>query len=223
MSNYSLYCDIPEGHNEYLIPMFSVPLLHLKIENWEEKKKTLLEMYSKRSDEREKFKVAEGSGSSLDVETDYHYTHDNIEENYDKEIANILDSELQTLADTLECGVELSTSWFEKATTNKFHQVHNHGATGYSAVCFIQFDPKHHSPTVFLNPDLTNMENGSFQPPGIRESSIIFFPSHILHYTAPNESEVDRIILSFNVISEYPCQKFEDEYDGCDEYCTNGV
>jgi hypothetical protein len=222
MSNFHLYTEVPEGHSEYLIPMFSVPLLHLKVEDWAEKKAALLEMYEKRSSEKEKFKIATGSESSLDVETDYHYNHDT-GETYDQDISEIFKGELETLADTFECGVEVCTSWFERAKTRKFHQVHNHGCQGWSAVCFIQFDPKHHTPTVFLNPNLADTEICNTVPPGVREGSIIFFPSYVLHYTAPNESDMDRIILSFNLIAEYESFAFEDEEKGCGEYCTDDV
>jgi hypothetical protein len=222
MSNFHLYCEVPEGHSEYLIPMFSVPLLHLKVEDWEEKKAILLDMFERRRDERDKFKIATGSESSLDVETDYHHNHDT-GETYDREITQILQSELESFSDTFECAVEVCTSWFERATHSKFHQVHNHGSQGFSAVCFIKFDPNKHTPTIFLNPNLADTEICNTLPPGIREGSILFFPSYVLHYTAPNESDEDRIILSFNLNTEYESFAFADEEKGGGEYCTQDV
>jgi len=222
MSNFSLYCDVPEGHNEYLIPMFSVPLLHLKVEEWDEKRKSLLGMYTRRKQESDKFKIATGSNSSLDVETDYHHNHDT-GETYDREITEILKSELETFSDTFECAAEVCTSWFERATNSKFHQVHNHGSMGFSAVLFIEFSPEYHTPTVFLNPNLADNEVCNIVPPGIREGSLIFFPSYVLHYTAPNESQKDRIILSFNINVEYESFAFSDEDESECEYFTKDV
>lgn len=223
MTNFAIYGDAPLGNEEYLIPMFSTPLLHLKVEDWEGKKEELLRMYEKRKADKSRFKVATGSETSLDVETDYHHNHDS-GETYDEDIMDIFKEELEALADTFECSVEVCTSWFEKASTSKFHQVHNHGSQGFSAVCFIQFDPKHHTPTIFLNPNLADVETCNIIPPGIREGSIIFFPSYVLHYTAPNQSDVDRIILSFNINAEYECFSFEEENaQGPGEYCTNDV
>ena len=223
MTHFDIYGDSPEGNEEYLIPMFSVPLMHLKIEDWEEKKVELLEMYEKRKSDKSRFKVATGSDTSLDVETDYHHNHDS-GESYDDDITDIFKGELEALADTFECGVEVCTSWFERASTKKFHQVHNHGCAGFSAVCFIQFDPKYHTPTIFMNPNLADVEMCNLIPPGIREGSLIFFPSYVLHYTAPNESDVDRIILSFNVNADYGCMSFEEENQrDSGEYYTNDV
>ena len=223
MTNFAIYGDPPQGNEEYLIPMFSTPLLHLKVESWEEKKEELLRMYEKRKADKSRFKVATGSETSLDVETDYHHNHDS-GETYDEDIMDIFKEELEALADTFECSVEVCTSWFEKASTSKFHQVHNHGSQGFSAVCFIQFDPKHHTPTIFLNPNLADVETCNIIPPGIREGSIIFFPSYVLHYTAPNQSDVDRIILSFNINAEYECFSFEEENaQGPGEYFTTDV
>lgn len=223
MTHFAIYGDLPEGNEEYLIPMFSTPLLHLKVQNWEEKKAELLKMYEKRKADKSRFKVCTGSDTSLDVETDYHYNHDT-GENYDEDIMDIFQEELEELADTFECSVDVCTSWFERATTKKFHQVHNHGCQGFSAVCFIQFDPKYHTPTIFLNPNLADVETCNIIPPGVREGSILFFPSYTLHYTAPNESDVDRIILSFNVTTEYDRLSFEEENaQGPGEYYTNDV
>jgi len=210
MSNFSLYCDVPEDTGDYLIPLFSSPLLHLRVQNWEEKKKALMEIFENRKSNSEAWKVGARRDSSLDVETDYHHNYDN-NLDYSEDISDILREELEVLADTFNCGVEVCTTWFEKATRGKMHQVHNHGVNGFSAVCFIEFDPKKHTPTVFLNPNLCDYEIANALPPCIREGSIIFFPSYLLHYTAPNETDEDRVILSFNTMVEYEHYTFEEE------------
>ena len=222
MSNFHLYCDIPEGHQEYLIPMFSTPLLHLKVDNWEEKKEALLEIFNRRKQNPKVFKTAT-KHENHDVETDYHHNYDrNLD--YSDDITDILRDELEILSDTFNCSVEVCTTWFEKASKGKMHQVHNHGIQGFSAVCFIEFDPDHHTPTIFLNPNLADVEIANALPPRIREGSIIFFPSYVLHYTAPNESDVDRIILSFNTTVEYEHLTFEEEAKmPPGEYCTDDV
>ena len=225
MSNYSLYCHVPEESDDYLIPLFSTPLLHLKVSDWEEKKKELLEIFEKRKSDPEAWQVGARRDSALDVETDYHHNYDN-NLDYSEDITEIFQDELEILADTFQCSVEVCTTWFEKAKKGKMHQVHNHGISGFSAVCFIQFDHKKHTPTVFLNPNLADVEIANALPPRIREGSLIFFPSYLLHYTAPNESDTDRIILSFNTIVEYEHFTYEEErkmnaQDG--EYFTEDV
>jgi len=225
MSTFDLYVEPPEGSEDYLVPMFSTPLLHLKVNDWEKKKRQLVLMYESRKEQRDKFKIACGKEESHDVETDYHYNYDN-DIDYSDVITDIFREELETLSDTFECAIEVSTTWFEKAKKGKQHSVHNHGVEGFSAVCFIQFDPKYHTPTVFMNPNVADDQVTNFIPPGIREGSLIIFPSYVLHYTAPNTSNVDRVILSFNMATEYGACNFEEEnsIEGeYSEYATNDV
>lgn len=201
-SNFSLYVDTPNKGDDYLLPMFSTPLLHLRVRNWNAKKKKLLEIYQSRKSENGVYKINNEKDNPFDVETDYHHNYDT-GENYNEQITNIFRNELEILSDTFECSLEVCTTWFETAGKGKQHATHNHGTQGFSAVCFVNFDPEYHTPTVFLNPNLCDDINLTFMPMEIDEGSLIFFPSYILHYTEPNSSNVDRLILSFNIDSHY--------------------
>ena len=82
-----------------------------------------------------------------------------------------------------------------------YHELHNHGQLGYSATCFLSFDPKVHTPTQFIAP-FNNPLNGLIVkhiPENITEGTLLFFPSMLLHYTQPNLSTKERIVLSFNL------------------------
>lgn len=206
--------DLPDSSEGYFHAMFSTPILHLKIKNWSEKKSELLNLYNSISVNKEIFK-RQNLSHQFDVETDYHYIHDNQEDDtncvYDQEIGAILQDELEDVADTFDMSLEIVTSWFEKASIGNCHSAHNHGPTGLSAVCFIEFDPNHHSPTVFVNPDLCS-DQLNFVPPHINEGSLIVFPSNIIHFTEPNSSDKKRIILSFNMVTEREF-RFDDHDD----------
>lgn len=208
MADFSLYVDPPNKGDDYLLPMFSTPLLHLRVKNWKEKKKALLEIYESRKSEENVYKVNNEKQNPFDVETDYHHNY-NTGENYNEQITNILRNELEILSDTFDCSLEVCTTWFETATNGKQHTTHNHGVHGFSAVCFVNFDPKYHTPTVFLNPNLCDEVNLNFSPMEIYEGSLIFFPSYVLHYTEPNASNVPRLILSFNIKTEFEQPPFE--------------
>lgn len=219
---FDLYIDGPETHEDYVLPAFSVPIFHYKISNWRGKKENLLKIYNSRIKQKEKFKVSEGKENSLDVETDFHFNYDNSSDQYSNQIEKILQDELDAFAEDSGLEIEVHNCWFEKAEKHKFHPCHNHGSTGYSAVCFINFDPKYHTPTVFINPITADDDISNFIPPKVREGSLIFFPSFLYHYTSPNLSDIDRIILSFNLGTSVPFQKFEDdEHDS--EYFTDNV
>jgi hypothetical protein len=198
----------------YLIPFYSIPLLHLRIEDWENKKKELFKIFDNVSKDSKVFKVIEDD--PYDVETDYHYNF-----NYETEtqkslnsenIEKIFEDELNFISEVFEIGISVGNVWFEKAKTQRFHSVHNHGVTGFSCVVFMKYSPEEHTPTTFINPITASF--GALcpqnqQPPGIREGSMIVFPSFLNHYTEPNNSNVERIILSFNLCVEWNAEKFQ--------------
>jgi len=221
---FDLYIDGPDTHEDYILPAFSVPIFHYKIFNWKSKKENLLRIYNSRINQKEKFKVSEGKEDSLDVQTDFHFNYDNSDDHYSDQIEKILKDELDAFSEDSQLDIEVHNCWFEKAEKYKFHTCHNHGTTGYSAVCFVEFDPKYHNPTVFINPITADNDTSNFMPPKIREGSLIFFPSFLYHYTSPNLSDIDRVILSFNLGTDTPSQKFEDQdYENNTEYFTDNV
>jgi hypothetical protein len=200
---------------DFLIPMFSIPILHLVVRDWESKREQLLRIYGYIQSNRKE-------QTEQDVETDYHYNFETPDTCYSSEISAILNEELsiathELLLADLDPEVLnddkiskpffiMENSWFEKASKYSSHSVHNHGPTGYSSVCYLKFDKKEHTPTNFLNPYISpNPSDQYFIPQGVGEGSILFWPSPILHYTQSNKSDLDRIILSFNLSIHDEC------------------
>ena len=68
-----------------------------------------------------------------------------------------------------------SEVWFQKYNKNMDHPVHTQGSTGYSAVCFIEYDKDNHKPTTFISPFCNNF-NGELTryEPDVEEGDIIF-------------------------------------------------
>jgi hypothetical protein len=199
MLPYTSYLEI-DTEDTYVIPLYSVPLIHLKLNDWEEKKEVLMKRYETISSNPDHFKQ-EGEGK-YSVHTDFHKTYDDKDFSTTELIYQYFDRELEFISEIFSCPVELNNSWFERSTRNKQHTPHNHGNSGLSCVVFLKFDPKYHCPTVFIDPNLASdspVAPLNEMPSGIREGSMIVFPSYLYHYTLPNESDVDRIILSFNM------------------------
>ena len=173
----------------------TIPFYQFEIKDWENKKKQLLEVYS-----RVKNNLVTDDPISF-VYTDFRQK--NYDSNYDyvEDITEILDDEISQFS--IESDIEnLSIScWFQKYTQGCFHAPHNHGAIGYSCVCYIEYDEDEHKPTVFILP-FSNPKDGTliqYFPQNIKEGTIIFFPSSMTHYVLPNESKKIRIILSMNL------------------------
>ena len=125
-----------------------------------------------------------------------------------------IDSEIsvyknQVLRMKTENEIYITQSWANKAKTNEFHQMHKHPNSILSGVLFftgkegdglppIKFHRSHDLfPLNFEYEELNefNTEARWFEPV---EGRLILFPSVVEHDVDKNESDIDRITLSFN-------------------------
>lgn len=171
-------------------PMFLIPFLHLEVCDWESKKKDIINLMNLQQLDYDN-----------QVVTDFHFQNKN-KFRYLSDVEFIFKEELNIFYNFFELqNLKLNSCWFEISSENQFHQIHNHGPTGYSSVCFVDYDENIHTPTHFISP-FSNFISGNcleFIPKGIKEGSVIFFPSSILHYTLPSFNSKKRTILSFNI------------------------
>ena len=168
--------------------MFYVPLFHYKVENWDSKKQFLLQLYQS---------VQEDCEGGV-VTTNYYKDCIKIKQ----DIGNLFHPEIKKFVNAINCkSYNVRNAWFELSTKHNYHGIHNHGPTGYSSVCFVNYDENEHEPTQFVSP-FNNFMNGNVldhNPQNITEGSIIFFPSTINHYTNPSQSDKERLVVSFNL------------------------
>lgn len=180
--------------NDYYIDMFKIPFLHLQVRNWNIKKQKLKNLFN-----QEKHLNIEKD----EVTSDYHYKVDtgNLDKN-NKEIDFILSEEISIFKDFFEFSDhELIISWFQTTTDGQYHSVHNHGSSGYTAICYIDYDEEIHRPTQFIAPfnHFIRTDTLHFKPENIKEGSLVFFPAAINHFAEPNHTNIPRTILSFNL------------------------
>lgn len=177
--------------------MFEVPLVVLDVKNWSEKRKLLLELYKK---EIEYFNKCDDD--YYQQYTSYHTIVDDESKSHRDQVAEILNDEIEFIKNKYDRpDLFLRDSWFQLYGKTHEHSVHNHGAVGYSFVCYIKYDTEEHKPTTFISP-FYNFWDGnvlSYSPKNICEGKIIFFPSSIMHFAPQNKSERERIILSGNL------------------------
>lgn len=172
--------------NDYSENMFFVPIVHIECRDWNKKQKKLMEYFEE-----------------VDIEfKSYNWTnYYDDPKKLNKKIETLFSEELDAFLDQVNIGTKkIHSSWFEAAIDGNFHMPHTHGGTGYSAVCYVKYDPKEHLPTIFNAPFLDFCTGDVLEyRHTVDEGSLIFFPSSIVHYTLPNKSEKERIILSFNI------------------------
>ncbi len=199
--------------NDFVYTAFQVPILHVNVRDWTNKKQKLLNLHYNSKQNATK-------GDRSDVSTDYHYNGDS-GNCYSAEIHNILEEEIGVLEDMIlhpndftdfdfeeycsdgdgDLYFELNNSWFEASVDGSFHGPHTHGPTGYSCVLFIDFDESVHEQTIFMNPFFSSFFgcNCEYKADFAQEGSLICFPSPIVHYTRPNFSKKERLICSWNM------------------------
>jgi hypothetical protein len=157
---------------------FSIPIFKYKVQNWNIKKKQLLDLFNNL-----KHKVVGNViTSSMNIKT------------------NILLEEIELFEKEIGINFYSTEVWFQKYDINMDHAVHTHGSTGFSSVCFIEYNKYNHKPTTFISP-FGNYITGELERygPDIEEGDIIFFPSNLLHYAPINFSKEIRTIISFNL------------------------
>ena len=167
------------------INMFSIPLTRYKCSWWKQKRETLLRLL----DEQD---LCQGDEQVL---SDYRSS-----EKYIDTISDILSDELSWFAHDYKCNPIIVRAWYERALPYMYHPTHNHGHGGYSAVLYIEYNPKWHRPTNFIAPfDHFITGEQLVYEPDVEEGHLILFPSFLHHYTHPHTSEQRRTVLSFNL------------------------
>lgn len=180
--------------------MFYVPIIIIQCEDWNEKKEKLEKIF----EERKKY-ISRNNND--DCNTDFFQKNVKFRQEYE-EITKIFSDELLIMKNEFKLkdslNLYITTSWFEVSNYGDCHNAHTHGNSGYSAVCYIDYNPDLHTPTVFISPFKNFLDGDDMEhtPKNIQEGTLIFFPSSILHYTRPNRSDVPRRILSFNLKSD---------------------
>lgn len=167
-------------------PIFQVSLKHYSIRNWEEKKKPLLD------------KIPTGDYTDFMA-----YQRDLAVPPYLDELSDCVEEEIVDFQQSYPCPVVITNAWTETARQYDYHPVHQHGATGFSAVLYLKFSPQCHEATKFYSPfnDPATGDLLEFQP-FVKEGDLIIFPSYLLHEGPMNKSEVERTIVSFNIMGE---------------------
>lgn len=168
--------------------LFSVRYVSLQCENWEQKKDELKALI--RDEEFERKDLAK-------FETDRHLNRSR----YISDFCRIFDEELNRFG--VEMGLtalNMLSIWSVRYERGDYHAVHNHRSLGYSGILYVDFDEKEHSPSIHVSPwndPITDMT--SLSAPPVKEGSMVFVPSNVLHFTRPNESDKLRSIVAFDL------------------------
>ena len=147
------------------------------IANWQKTKSTLMSLMQDINFTRNQYELVESNyAETLDMTYAQHNT------------AYILYEYITKFAKEIEKNLSLERLWYERQYQDDVHPVHDHGDIGWSGIVYLQFDKTKHTGTIF--------ESGALD---VNEGDICFFPSYLSHWTIPNSSESERIVISFNL------------------------
>ena len=166
---------------------FTIPIFQRRVEDWDTHKEKILSLLD----------LAD-CGAHY---TDFHKNDDSDEPpSYFEDVIEVLKPAMEEFASSYPREVAIKLMWAQKYQSNHYHGVHCHGATGYSAIFYAQFE-ENHSGTTFYAPFSDFMTGKHLEyTPKVSEGDIIFFPSTILHECRPVQSDKERIVISFNVV-----------------------
>jgi hypothetical protein len=180
--------------------MFSVPIIHYKIENWKYFKNKILDVLPPES--------PENLDPKAKLYTDFFTSSTNLP-NYFDVVFDIIKPYLIDFSKSDENfninlikdnSIDFVNMWYQKYYKGATHTYHNHGHSGWSSIIYVEFDPNIHEATKFISPfnDIWTGELEYFQPP-VEEGDIVIFPSTIAHEAPANISDVRRTIISYNL------------------------
>ncbi len=170
---------------------FSIPVITVQVSEWATKKPQLLALVD----------WDDESCKKTDQFTDY-YRHGD-RPPYLNDFFDTLRHEVEIVAQIVRASLSVTSLWAQRYTRSQYMGPHNHGAVGYSAVLYAEYDPDAHTGTQFISP-FNNFTNGQSMTytPKVKEGDLIVFPSALLHSALPNESKKQRTIFSFNFLTE---------------------
>ena len=94
---------------------------------------------------------------------------------------------------------DVTDIWYQSYTKNQYHQLHNHGSIGWSAIFYATFDKKEHRATRFYGPFNDVVGRTISHEPDVDEGTLIVFPSYLQHEARYSLSDKKRVIISFNM------------------------
>jgi hypothetical protein len=165
---------------------FSVPFYIINVNNWEQKKKLLLDLPD----------FSNESCYKSEQFTDYH----NKDRAYLDEFMSILEEDIYKFIEISERNWSIDGVWCQRYWKDHMMGIHNHGPIGFSCILYTEFDKNVHEKTIFLQPFGTFDEGITVNyAPEIDEGDILIFPSVINHYVKPSMAEKQRTIFAWNM------------------------
>ena len=174
-------------------PLFEFPSYQYEVDDWEFKKKGLLNRINKSKFVRtdlQTFETDRGTNNKSYV----HYLEDFVR------------PELSNFCHEAQVTCQMTDAWCVRYQKGDQQTIHNHRGWGFSGILYVEFDPKVHSPTCFMAPWQDPREDTTMlsSPRDVKEGTIFIAPSFTHHFVHPNKSGKKRTIVAFDLLPKLP-------------------
>ena len=174
--------------------LFEFPSFQYEVDDWEFKKKGLLNRISKSDLKRTELQSFETDRQTDSNKTWVHYCQ--------HFLRDILDEFCQEAKVT--CSI--SDAWAVRYQKGDQQTIHNHRSWGFSGILYVEYDPKVHTPTCFMAPwqdPRTDTTSLAF-PQNVKEGTVFISPSFTHHFAHPTAVRKQRTVISFDLLPKLP-------------------
>ena len=93
--------------------------------------------------------------------------------------------------------ITIYKTWSISYKKGNYHVPHNHGATGYTGILYLDMNKK--SPvTTYIRPWNDDKDKTVLFKPPVEEGDIMIVPRFLMHYTEPNKISFKKRVVSFD-------------------------
>ena len=168
--------------------LFNIPLFIYQVDDWEAKKKEVVGWLKKTEFSRS--------------QSDNHFNTDrlHLQQNkfYSDDFVNLFQPELKLFQSEAELEtIFISDIWFVEYQSGDYHSPHTHESARFSGILYVNLDEQNPT-TTFIQPWYSYWGTKQITVE-VKEGTLIIVPSHLLHYSRPNESDNKKTVLSFDM------------------------
>ena len=174
-------------------PLFDFPSYQYEIDDWEFKKKGLLNRINNTTFKRSHLQT-------FDTDRD---TNNKV---YVRYLETFLVDILSEFCQEAEVTCSLSDAWAVRYQKGDYQTIHNHRGWGFSGILYTEYDPKVHTPTCFMAPwqDPRHDTTSLAYPHNVKEGAVFIAPSFTHHFVHPNNVRKHRTVVVFDLLPELP-------------------
>jgi len=174
-------------------PLFEFSSYQYEVDDWEFKKKGLLNRINKSDFKRTALQTFETDRQTAGKSYVHYFTE------FLRDILFEFCEEAQ-----VTCG--MTDAWCVRYQKGDQQTIHNHKSWGFSGILYVEFDPKVHSPTCFMAPwnDPRSDTTSLAYPQNVKEGTVFIAPSFTHHFVHPNRSRKPRTVISFDLLPQLP-------------------